>query len=128
MKILRGLVFGMCAMFCGSAFSSGPYDGIYEATINDQPVGFASVHENNGQLIVAILQGNHYWGGMIGQRQDNLANLVSIQGYYGVHLEFNVNFPDQGHFAATLTTCYPVVAGDSCLYSPGAIMSGTRIF
>ncbi len=102
------------------AISAGPYDGIWNA----QNLGYISVHENNGQIIIIRLQKDlGYWEALMGPRNGNTIRLESIVS--SVNVVLNVTMTSDTTFTATQESCTP---DTTCILPDGFSFTGLKIF
>lgn len=120
--ILKKLIFAILCLFSSSVIAgNGPYDGIWHADF----VGFFSVHERSGTIIVARLsEGGGLWEAYIGQRNGAAFRLETIQSPVA-HAVIDVTMTSDTTFTAVQESCRPT---SSCLLPDGAVFNGTKVW
>ncbi len=79
-----------------SSFAAGPFDGIYSINLDNNLVGYISVHENDSNMIAIMLETDPFdstWEAISGIRNNNNANFTSIAGT--IALDISVVFNDR---------------------------------
>ncbi len=108
---------------CSVTNAEGGYDGIWDAG----PVGYLSIHEKNGTLIVIRLSDNYYWEAYSGELNKNQSFLMQTL-VAEVQVVFNATFTSANHFSATLQSCRPLSPSVRCLFPDGFSFQGIRVW
>ena len=131
-RIIAALVL---LFFSTTSNAAGPFDGIYTFSFGGALSGFASIHENNGEMIIVILEPSPFdstWEAIRGIRNGNSVRLTSIAGT--VNLVIDVIFNGDNFTAtATLISCSdkdddPSNDSDNCDIPIGTILNLNKAF
>lgn len=108
-----------------TSFAAGPFDGIYSVNFNGVLGGYASIHEDDTNNMIAVLleadPDDTTWEAMSGVRNGNNVTLQSIAGT--VILDVSVSFIDSNTGTATINSC----VGD-CDFPNGSVLDINRTF
>ena len=116
-KVIVAMMFFVSSL----AIAAGPYDGIWFA----QGVGYFSVHENNGTMVLVRMADDSYrwWEASVGTRNGNQIRFETlISDVVGVT---NVTMTSDTTFSATQESCSPA---SECLFPDGATFTGIKVF
>ena len=109
------------------AAAAGIYDGIWKAQYQNIDIGYISIHENNGQIVLIFNQeDNLSWGASVGTLIDDRATVESVIGT--VKGSLDVVFTSSSTLESTQTSCSSVTPGVACALSNGAVITATKIF
>ena len=126
MKKILAIILGLLLMTAPGAKAAGTFDGIWTITASGALLGFASIHENNGTLLIALLDNSLEWEAVYGPITGNQAQLQTIV-ISDVAVSFALTFTSQTRYTATLTACQPISPDSTC--DPiGTTLTGERIF
>ena len=121
-KILIPIIF---LLLPTTSYAAGPFDGIYSFNFNGVLVGYASIHENDTNNMIAVLlepnPDDTTWEAISGIRNGSDVTLRSIAGT--VSLDISISFIDSNTGTATVNSC----VGD-CDFPNGAVLSVNRVF
>lgn len=121
-KILISIVF---LLLPATSYAAGSFDGIYSFNFNGVLVGYASIHEDDANNMIAVLlepnPDDTTWEAISGIRNGNDVTLRSIAGT--VSLDVSVSFIDSNIGTATINSC----VGD-CDFPNGTVLDVNRIF
>jgi len=121
-KILIPIIF---LLLPTTSYAAGPFDGIYSFNFNGALVGYASIHENDTNNMIAVLlepnPDDTTWEAISGIRNGNDVTLRSIAGT--VSLDISVSFIDSNTGTATINSCI----GD-CDFPNGTVLDVNRVF
>jgi hypothetical protein len=108
------------------AKAAGLYDGIWTVIYANTLIGYLTIHENNGTILVGALESDYTWSALMGQRSGINFDVSSIAG--GVAAHYVGAFPSSTTYHATQVSCVPVSPGYGCLLPNGANVSGYKIW
>lgn len=115
--------FAFVLLFAGASHAAGPYDGIWHS----EDYGYLTVHENNGDVVIAQLDTDtEGWSALTGQRSENMLHVETAIGR--VKSVIDVVITSETTFSATQVSCEPILAGSSCGTPNGHIFSGTKVW
>ncbi len=121
-KILIPFVF---LLLPTTSSAAGPFDGIYSFNFNGVLGGYASIHEDDTNNMIAILlepdPDDTTWEAIRGTRNGNNVTLRSIAGTVG--LDVSLSFIDTNTGTATINSC----VGD-CDFPNGTVLDVNRVF
>ena len=121
-KITLAFAFLLLPM---TSFAAGPFDGIYSFNFNGILAGYASIHEDDTNNMIAVLleptPDDTTWEAISGIRNGNDVTLRSIAGT--VSLDISVSFIDSNTGTATINSC----VGD-CDFPNGTVLDVNRVF
>ena len=121
-KILIPIVF---LLLPTTSYAAGSFDGIYSFNFNSILGGYASIHEDDANNMIAVLlepnPDDTTWEAISGIRNGNDVTLRSIAGT--VSLDVSVSFIDSNTGTATINSC----VGD-CDFPNGTVLDVNRIF
>ena len=108
-----------------TSFAAGPFDGIYSFNFNGALAGYASIHEDDTNNMIAVLlepnPDDTTWEAISGVRNGDNVTLRSIAGT--VTLDISVSFIDSNTGTATINSC----VGD-CDFPNGAVLNINSVF
>ncbi|MGZ5053343.1 MAG: hypothetical protein ACXWAT_00210 [Methylobacter sp.] len=126
MKKILALVLFLVAS--ATAQASGPYDGIWVLSIGGYN-SFVSLHENNSQVVAAMLgDGLNEWGAASGARTNNVIDLVSLPGYNPVNGHWVVTVTSAATASVQQLSCAPAISGAYCAVYGAATGTAQKIF
>jgi hypothetical protein len=110
-----------------TSYAAGPFDGIYSFSVSGFLGGYASIHEDGANNMIAVLlepdPNDTTWEAISGVRNGNNVTLRSIPGAGTVSLDVSVTFFDSNSGTATVNSCI----GD-CDFPSGTVLDVNRIF
>ena len=109
--------------------AAGIYDGIWAAKYQNVNIGYLSIHENNGQIVLVVLQGElltRGWGASLGTRNDNRVSLQTVLGVLNATTETVFTSPTT--LEIMQTSCFSTTPGVICALQNGEIITATKIF
>ena len=92
------------ALFICKVYAIGPYDGIWIAKLNEQPVRYFTIHEHNdNSVVVILLDMKEKWEAYFGVRSGNmlLVNVLNLFDDY-MSITIQINFTSTNSFQAEL--------------------------
>lgn len=102
------------------AMSAGKYDGIWDS----KELGYISLHENNGQIIVVRLEKDlGFWEASSGTLIGNTVRLNTIVS--DVTSVIDVTLTSDTTYTATQVSCRPI---SNCQLPDGYTFTGSKIF
>ena len=123
-KILIPIIF---LLLPTTSYAAGSFDGIYSFNFNGVLNGYASIHEDDANNMIAVLldpdPGDSNWEAISGVRNGNDVTLRSIPGAGTVSLDVSVSFVDSNTGTVTINSC----VGD-CDLPNGTVLDVNRIF
>ena len=126
---MRPVIYCMIflVLFICKAYAAGPYDGIWIAKWNGQPVSYATLHEHDdNSVVIVLLDMEEEWKAYFGNRNGNrlLINLLNIfEDYMSVTIQ--INFTSTNSFQAELINCEPLY---ECEFPPGTRFTGEKVW
>ena len=114
------------ALFSAPGKAAGPFDGIYTAVFQNTLIGYVTIHENNGSLVVAVLETQLTWNAFSGLRSGSNFSVTSISGAGAIAAQYSGTFTSGTTYRATQISCVPL--SENCALPNGAIITGDKIF
>ncbi len=123
-KTLLAIIF---LLLPTTSYAVGPFDGIFSFSVSGFLGGYASIHEDGANNMIAVLlepdPNDTTWEAISGVRNGNNVTLRSIPGAGTVSLDVTVNFINNNSGTATVNSCI----GD-CDFPNGTVLDLNRIF
>ncbi|MCK5354417.1 MAG: hypothetical protein KAJ63_04815 [Methyloprofundus sp.] len=119
---MKKILFGALILICSTVQAEGVYDGIWQS----EGIGYFSVHEKQGTIIVARLSGEgQLWEAYSGTISGNTSTIKTLVS--DVEAVLNVTWTSETTFSATQVSCVELMSG-SCFLPDGFTFTGHKIW
>ncbi|MBY0483461.1 hypothetical protein [Nitrosomonas sp.] len=124
MQLNKALIAISLLLSSMQSFAAGPYDGIWIV----DPIGYATINENDGVMIVVVVYHEDYgdiWRAYQGVRTDNKARITNITGEG--KLVHDIEIKTDMIAEITQVSCIPP-PGYECLLPNGYKLTATKVW
>ena len=126
-KNMKKLVMVVLLLVSFPIAAAGVYAGIWAAQYKNVDIGYLSIHENNGQMVLIVLQEEQLtWGASSGTRNGNRASLKTVVG--NLQASTDTVFTSPVTLEITQTSCFSIKPGVICTLQNGEMITATKIF
>ena len=127
MKSLKSLVLALFVI-SGNAIAAGPYDGVWTVSYYGSEAAYASIHERDGTLLIALLDAStsYEWEALMGTRSNTTATINTLVS--DVFATFSVSFSTTTTGTVTQLTCFPKSLDTYCAFPNGAVLNINKLF
>ncbi len=90
---------------------------------------YISIHQNGGDVLFVLLHTEpafHVWEALSGTAVGTIARVTTIYGWLNV--QFAVELKSSTTMQITQISCSPLIAGYTCKYPNGTVLTATKVF